>query len=384
MKKLLLILVSFALILALTSCEFIDNLIKDNEQDPPTEDTFEEGQTEEGEKEEEKEEAEEENEEVEEEKTPTEGIKYELSKDGEYATAVGYEGTDTELHFLKEYEGVPVTKIGFEAFKGNTTITSVTIHNGIKEIDAHAFRDCTALTSLSFQKNSTLEIIGYYSFSNCAIQTVKIPESVQKIDGLAFNGCLELNDITVPSHTVLGDQAFMYTGYANNEANWEDGVLYLGTHFLKAKLEYKGDIIIKEGTTTIAGFAFGYCRGIDEIVIPDSVVAIGDLAFYEASLDETLILPKNLKYIGNWAFYSFAVSYIYIPNNIEFIGGAAFNDIAIFGVYFGGTEADWNEMDNIDRGEFNRADIYYYSESSPTTEGYFWHYDENGNIVIWR
>ena len=52
MKKLLLILVSFALILALTSCEFIDNLIKDNEQAPPTEDTLEEGKTEEGEKEE--------------------------------------------------------------------------------------------------------------------------------------------------------------------------------------------------------------------------------------------------------------------------------------------------------------------------------------------
>ena len=349
MKKLLTAILSLTLILALSSCDFI--------KDPP---------------------------EPEKEPDPTEGIIYEISADATHATVIGYTGTETVINFAKVYEGAPVTKIKSEAFKGNTTITSVTIHNGIKEVEGYAFHSCSALVNLNFEKNSTLEIIGDYAFSNCAIQAVEIPESVQKIGALAFNYCLELNDIIVPSHTIIGDQAFMYTGYANNEANWEDGVLYLGTHFLKAKMDYKGDVIIKEGTTTIAGFAFGYCRDIDKIVIPDSVVAIGDLAFYEAGLHENLILPKNLKYIGNWAFYSISVSYIYIPKDIEFIGGAAFNDISVFGVYFGGTEADWNDMDNIAKGEFNRVDIYYYSESTPATDGYFWHYDENGNIVIWR
>ena len=29
------------------------------------------------------------------------------------------------------------------------------------------------------------------------------------------------------------------------------------------------------------------------------------------------------------------------------------------------------------------ATRYYYSEDVPTTSGNFWHYDENGNPVIW-
>ncbi|MBQ1942061.1 MAG: hypothetical protein II368_00235, partial [Clostridia bacterium] len=58
-------------------------------------------------------------------------------------------------------------------------------------------------------------------------------------------------------------------------------------------------------------------------------------------------------------------------------------------VYYGGTESDWG---NISIDSYNTslttAIRYYYSEERPTivmvVEGMWWHYDEEGNPVIWK
>ena len=393
MKKTALLLICISLMLSMASCEFTGKPGADGSDIPSTEDSI----TKDASKTEDsatndsivKDDSSEDEDKVTT-SEPTEGIKYELSSDGSFATVVGYEGTATDIHFLKEYEGAPVTKIGANAFKENKDITSVTIHNGIKEIEGWAFFECSSLTSLKFENGSTLTIIHQYVFQSTALSKLVIPESVTHIGALAFAGCLSLNSITIPSTTLIGDNAFQNTGYFNNENNWENGVLYIGTHLINVKLEYEGEVVVREGTTTIAGSAFSYRQDVTRVVMPDSVVSISEMAFYYCTDLEEVVLSKNLAYIGFEAFYH---SYIHgdfiIPKSVKTIEASAFRYAVVNRVFYEGTKDDWN---NIAMGNYNDVFknneeigwFYYYSESSPEEPRKYWHYDENGNIVIWK
>lgn len=392
MKKIALLLICIFLMLSMASCEFIDKPGADGSDIPSTEDsiTNDASKTEDSATNDSivKDDSSEDEDEVTT-SEPTEGIKYELSSNGSFATVVGYEGTATDIHFLKEYEGAPVTKIGTNAFKENKDITSVTIHNGIKEIEGWAFFECSSLTSLKFENGSTLTIIHQYVFQSTALSKLVIPESVTHIGALAFAGCLSLNSITVPSTTLIGDSAFYNTGYFNNEDNWDNGVLYIGTHLINVKLEYKGEVIVKEGTTTIAGSAFCYRQDVTRVVMPDSVVCIAEMAFYYCSLEE-IVLSKNINYIGFEAFYHGNIHGDFIiPKSVKTIEHSAFRYASASRVFFEGTTDDWN---NIYIGNFNDVFkynqefgwFYYYSESAPSEGWKYWHYDESGNIVIWK
>jgi hypothetical protein len=54
-------------------------------------------------------------------------------------------------------------------------------------------------------------------------------------------------------------------------------------------------------------------------------------------------------------------------------------------VYYKGTAEEW-DMINIGGSNdyLTNATRYYYSETQPTAEGNWWHYDENGEIVVWE
>ena len=97
----------------------------------------------------------------------------------------------------------------------------------------------------------------------------------------AFCNCKNLNSITIPnSVTSIGRSAFLWTAWWDNQP---DGLLYLG----KVAYTYKGtmpentEIIIKDGTLGIAGWAFASlsCRGLTSITFPSSLKSIGDNAF---------------------------------------------------------------------------------------------------------
>ena len=80
---------------------------------------------------------------------------------------------------------------------------------------------------------------------------------------------------------------------------------------------------------------------------------------------------------------------IVIGSGVETLGEDAFgNCFDLETVYFKGTYEEWLELDNArkDIGDnyylFN-ADVYFYSEDEPYTDDNYWHYDENGEIVVW-
>ena len=77
-----------------------------------------------------------------------------------------YSGHVTIPEFVT-YSGTtyPVTSIGYEAFRGCSELTSVTIPNSVTSIGDYAFYDCSGLTSVTIPNSVTS--IGEYAFAYC-------------------------------------------------------------------------------------------------------------------------------------------------------------------------------------------------------------------------
>ncbi|KAK8897364.1 hypothetical protein M9Y10_015308 [Tritrichomonas musculus] len=78
----------------------------------------------------------------------------------------------------------------------NLSIEKAIIPSTIKIISPHAFSRCKNLRTIEFAKNSCLETIGDYSFSDTYIRKVVIPKSVKKIKHHAFIDCKKLKAIS--------------------------------------------------------------------------------------------------------------------------------------------------------------------------------------------
>lgn len=96
---------------------------------------------------------------------------------------------------------------GSGAFSNCTALTSIEIPASVETIGAAAFKGCSSLATVTFEKGSQLKTIGggylntsygfYGAFSNCtALKTIEIPASVETIKAAAFYGCSYLDSVT--------------------------------------------------------------------------------------------------------------------------------------------------------------------------------------------
>ena len=186
----------------------------------------------------------------------------------------------------------------YGAFSYCTALTSIEIPASVETIGASAFKGCSSLATVTFENGSQLKTIGggsYSSgaFSDCtALTSIEIPASVETIEAAAFKGCSSLATVTFEN----GSQLKTIGG----------GSSYYG--------------------------AFSYCTALTSIEIPASVETIEASAFKGCSSLATVTFENGsqLKTIeggypssGTFADCT-ALTSIEIPASVETIEAAAF------------------------------------------------------------
>ena len=97
----------------------------------------------------------------------------------------------------------------YGAFSYCTALTSIEIPASVETIGASAFKGCSSLATVTFENGSQLKTIGggsYSSgaFSDCtALTSIEIPASVETIEASAFKGCSSLATVTFENGSQL-------------------------------------------------------------------------------------------------------------------------------------------------------------------------------------
>ena len=217
---------------------------------------------------------------------------YQASDDA--AILVRYFGSDSKVDIPAELGGKPVTEIGEWAFAYCSSLTEVTIPEGVTSIRAFAFRSCSSLTKAIIPEGVTS--IGESAFQSCGSLTeVTIPKSVTSIESFAFSEC----------------EALATVYYGGTQKDWdalkknigEENAPLLNANIICAIQESNGfayTVTGDEATIT------GYTGSARSLVIPSElggkpVTAIADKAFY-GYRTPNIYIPKTIKAIGEYAF----------------------------------------------------------------------------------
>lgn len=201
--------------------------------------------------------------------------------------------TQKNIFLPDEIDGCPISDISAFAFENNDSVEHITLPRQLKSIRRYAFRNCKNLKTIDIP--ASVNLIEDSSFINCtSLKEVSLLNDVLVIFEKAFDGCTQLEKINMPGTSCCLDKdAFDNTAFYNNESNWDDGILYVGHCLLTAK-GVKNTYKVKDGTTTIAAFAFKDNTELTDVVLPDSITHIGYLAFVGCESLNSITAPKGI------------------------------------------------------------------------------------------
>lgn len=218
----------------------------------------------------------------------------------------------TSLQTVTLPEGV--TRIQTEAFYNCSNLTTVNLPNSLEQIGDQAFSHCTALTAVDLP--NSLEQIGNQAFSHCtALTSVTLPDTLTDIQDYAFGSCTSLKSVTMsPSVTHLGRDAFINCTqldavYISDLTAWlqidfdyhtSNPLYYAGKLYVDGQL--LTHLVLPEGLTEVNAFAFTNYAGLQTVTLPEGVTHIQRNAFTNCANLTTVYLPNSLERIGYHAF----------------------------------------------------------------------------------
>lgn len=295
---------------------------------------------------------------------------YELSSIGEYAfensglCSFSTGGADLETIGASAFKGCDSlgkvhingqTHIGRAAFAGLPNLISVSTFGA--DIGAEAFMRCSSLSELDIDQIS----IGPRAFANCALKSTGLPSDGTShpldIGEYAYSGNPNLKDVILPEGVrSIGEYAFAGDGSVETmhisstvqhvgkgafnfgsdafdriEVQGPDGTedadaLYIGSELVTVTShpeEGGGKLTVREGTESMAPYAFFNNRSTKQVILPPSLETIGDFAF----CDRTNVRNVNLEHvvsIGDSAFRESGLREAVFGKSLVNIGAQAF------------------------------------------------------------
>lgn len=250
-------------------------------------------------------------------------------------TITKYTGTESTVILPSTISSWPVTKIGEDALKDNTTITSVTIPANVTEIGSNAFAGCTNLTSVTYGGD----------WSNLTIQSgnpaVQDAANEQLFD---FEFILNNTAVVVIRYKGTAADVTIPSRYKGKPVTMIDHAAFYNSVVTS--------VTIPDSVTSIRDSAFVFCSQLTNISIPNSVTAIGSFAFDGCTKLESITLPSSLSTIQSYAFYNCGnLKTIRIPVSVTFIENFAFDGCpSSMTVTYSGSKTQW---DAISKGSNN-------------------------------
>ena len=251
-----------------------------------------------------------------------------------------------------------LTTVSYGMFAICKNLTEVRVHNGIKEIEGYAFRQCENLESLDLPESVTT--LGEACFAETGLKEIVLPASVEAIPDYCFYGDTALTNVAVSKAASVGKFAFFGTTALTNldlcDVTEVGDFAMVGSAVtsLKAdKLEKIGEYSFygseiaslelpslkeignygfanaeklesfkAESLEKICFGAFYRANALKKIELP-SCLEIGDYAFMLASSLGEVSFGK-LEKIGSYPFYSTRVTEVKLPATLKDVAASAF------------------------------------------------------------
>lgn len=291
--------------------------------------------------------------------------------DNPEVTIYSYVGSNTDVTVPSEIKGKPVTTL-HGTFSGKETVKKVTVPEGVRLIEYHAFHGCTALTTVVLPSsleemtentfyqctnlktvsldtaNSKLTKIGQYSFAYCekltgfdipsslkeleegvffrcsSLKKIIIPDTVEKIDRSAFYECTNVTEIKIPG-TVKEASDIALVG-CEKVITAELPISMVTLANLQRSDDLETLVIVDDGSTELPDKdALNEKKKLKKVVFPDSLTSIPRAFCRSVSALEEVKLPANLKIISNASFSECTnLKTIDLPDTVTEIGAFAF------------------------------------------------------------
>ncbi len=241
---------------------------------------------------------------------------YEVNENGTGILINKYIGESQDVVIPAEIDGLPVVSLRgipdkenpdssfpAEGVFENTSVKTVFVPKTVTRID---FSDCKELTKVTFQKESSLEYIGWGVFSGCEnlLEIDLSPTKVKIIGWNAFNHCTSLERITFPDTLETIEERAFYECSSLVEVDLPESLLTLETQ------------------------AFGYCTAIERIVIPTKVDLFGGIngtVFEQASALKCIEFREGREEIDGYALVrTDACLEIIVPASVKRFSAATF------------------------------------------------------------
>ncbi len=232
-------------------------------------------------------------------RTTVNGISFELSD--KEARLVKFDRTRPWAKIPDEVEGLPVTRIGSNAFERcDSAPFSLDLPKHLTMIEDDAFDKCTSLQNITIPESTSH--IGENAFRKCAkLRSVEIPESVTVIRAGTFSFCSSLQEVKMPGFIVsIGDRAFMSCRELES-LDIPASTTSIGVEAFRG-CDRLQTIELPDSLTEISKGCFNGCKRMFEIEIPENVKAIGERAFWECESLEEIVVPNSVRSIGEGAF----------------------------------------------------------------------------------